>query len=73
MLKVFKKLIKSNSKYYKKYVLVYQKSIYDDYDFMYCDEEKLRRMLSNENMFSCHIFLTKDELEIETEFKIEVE
>lgn len=73
MLKVFKKLIKSNSKYYKKYVLVYQKSIYDDYDFMYCDEEKLRGMLSNENMFSCHIFLTKDELEIETEFKIEVE
>lgn len=73
MLKVFKKLIKSNSKYYKKYVLVYRTSIYDDYNFMYCDEEELRRMLSNENMFSCHIFLTKDELKIETDFQIEEE
>lgn len=73
MLKVFKKLIKSNSNYYKKYVLVYRTSIYDDYEFMYCDEKELRRMLSNENMFSCHIFLTKDEMEIETEFEIEEE
>lgn len=71
MLKVFKKLIKSNSNYYKKYVLVYQTSMYDDYEFMYCDEKELRRMLSNENMFSCHIFLTKDELEFETEIKME--
>ena len=71
MLKVFKKLIKSNSNYYKKYVLVYQTSMYDDYEFMYCDEEELRRMLSTENMFSCHIFLTKDELEFETEIKME--
>lgn len=71
MLKVFKKLIKSNSNYYKKYVLVYQTSMYDDYNFMYCDEAELRRMLSNENMFSCHIFLTKDELEFETEIKME--
>lgn len=73
MLKVLKKLIKSNSNYYKKYVLVYQTSIYDDYNFMYCDEEELRRRLSNENMFSCHIFFTKDELEIETDFQIEEE
>lgn len=73
MLKIFKKLIKSNSEYYKRYVLVYQTSMYGDYNFMYCDEDELRRMLSNENMFSCHIFLTKDELEIDTEFKIEVE
>lgn len=73
MLKIFKKLIKSNSEYYKRYVLVYQTSMYEDYNFMYCDEDELRRMLSNENMFSCHIFLTKDELEIDTEFKIEVE
>lgn len=73
MLKVFKKLIKSNSNYYKKYVLVYQTSMYDDYNFMYCDEAELRRMLSNENMFSYHIFLTKDEMEIETEFEIEEE
>ena len=73
MLKVFKKLIKSNSNYYKKYVLIYQTSIYDDYDFMYCDEKELRRMLSNENMFSCHIFLKKDELEFETEIKMEEE
>ena len=57
--------------YYKKYVLVYQTSMYDDYEFMYCDEKELRRMLSNENMFSCHIFLTKDELEFETEIKME--
>ena len=71
MLKVFKKLIKSNSDYYKKYVLIYRTSMYDDYDFMYCDEDELRRMLSNENMFSCHIFLTKDELEFETEIKME--
>ena len=71
MLKVFKKLIKSNSNYYKKYVLVYQTSMYDDYEFMYCDEKELRGMLSNENMFSCHIFLTKDELEFETEIKME--
>lgn len=71
MLKFFKKLIKSNSNYYKKYVLVYQISMYDDYEFMYCDEKELRRMLSNENMFSCHIFLTKDELEFETEIKME--
>lgn len=71
MLKVFKKLIKSNSNYYKKYVLIYRTSMYDDYDFMYCDEDELRRMLSNENMFSCHIFLTKDELEFETEIKME--
>lgn len=71
MLKVFKKLIKSNSNYYKKYVLVYRTSMYDDYNFMYCDEAELRRMLSNENMFSYHIFLTKDEMEIETEFEIE--
>lgn len=71
MLKVFKKLIKSNSNYYKKYVLVYRTSMYDDYNFMYCDETELRRMLSNENMFSYHIFLTKDEMEIETEFEIE--
>ena len=34
MLKVFKKLIKSNSKYYKKYVLIYRTSIYEDYDFV---------------------------------------
>lgn len=73
MLKIFKKLIKSNSKYHKKYVLVYQTSMYGDYSFMYCDEDELRRILSNENMFSYHIFLTKDELEIETEFKIEEE
>ena len=72
MLKVFKKLIKSNSKYYKKYVLVYRTSMYDDYNFMYCDEDELRSVLSNENMFSYHIFLSKDELEIETEFKLEV-
>lgn len=70
MLKIFKKLIKSNSEYHKKYVLVYQTSMYDDYDFMYCDEDELRRMLSNKYMFSYHIFLTKDELEIDTEFKI---
>ena len=37
----------------------------------YSDEKELRRMLSNENMFSCHIFLTKDELEFETEIKME--
>lgn len=73
MLKIFKKLIKSNFKHYKRYVLVYQVSMYDDYNFMYCDEDELRRMLSNENMFSYHIFLRKDELEIDTEFKIEVE
>ena len=71
MLKVFKKLIKSNSKYYKKYVLIYRTIMYDGYDFMYCDEKELRRMLSNENMFSCHIFLTKDELEFETEIKMD--
>ena len=71
MIKILKKLIKSNSHYYKKYVLVYQTSMYDDYKFMYCDEKELRRMLSNENMFSCHIFLTKDELEFETEIKME--
>ena len=73
MLKILKKLIKSNSEYYKRYTLVYRTSMYDDYNFMYCDEKELRKMLSNENMFSCHIFLTKDELEIETELKIEVE
>lgn len=73
MLKIFKKLIKSNSEYHKKYVLVYRTSMYDDYNFMYCDEDELRRMLSNKYMFSYHIFLTKDELEIDTEFKIEVE
>lgn len=70
MQKVFKKLIKSNSNYYKKYVLVYQTSMYGDYEFMYCDEDELRSMLSNENMFSYHIFLTKDEMKIETEFEI---
>lgn len=73
MLKIFKKLIKSNSEYYKRYTLVYRTSMYDDYNFMYCDEDELRRILSNENMFSYHIFLTKDELKIDTEFKIEVE
>mgnify|MGYP001622898670 CR=1 FL=1 len=71
MLKILKKLIKSNSEYYKRYALVYRTSMYDDYKFMYCDEKELRRMLSNENMFSCHIFLTKDELEFETEIKME--
>lgn len=39
---------------------------------MRCTDE-IRRMLSNENMFSCHIFLTKDELEFETEIKMEEE
>lgn len=73
MLKILKKLIKSNSEYYKRYTLVYRTSMYDDYNFMYCDEDELRRMLSTENMFSYHIFLTKDELEIETELKIEAE
>ena len=73
MLKILKKLIKSNSEHYKRYILVYRTSIYDDYNFMCCDEDELRRMLSNENMFSYHIFLSKDELEIETELKIEVE
>ena len=73
MLKIFKKLIKSNSEYHKKYVFVYRTSMYDDYNFMYCDEDELRRMLSNKYMFSYHIFLTKDELEIDTEFKIEEE
>ena len=73
MLKILKKLIKSNSEYHKRYTLVYRTSMYDDYNFMYCDEDELRRMLSNENMFSYHIFLSKDELEIETELKIEVE
>ena len=73
MLKILKKLIKSNSEYYKRYILVYRTRMYDDYNFMCCDEDELRRMLSNENMFSYHIFLSKDELEIETELKIEVE
>ena len=73
MLKILKKLIKSNSEHYKRYILVYRTSMYNDYNFMCCDEDELRRMLSNENMFSYHIFLSKDELEIETELKIEVE
>ena len=73
MVKIFKKLIKSNFNHVKKYVLLYKTSMYDDYNFMYCKEDELRRILSNENMFSYHIFLSKDELEIETEFKIEEE
>ena len=39
MLKIFKKLIKSNFNHDKKYVLFYKKSMYDDYDFIRCDEK----------------------------------
>lgn len=71
MLKIFKKLIKSNFNHDKKYVLFYKKSMYDDYDFIRCDEKELKRILAVNDMYDYHIFLSKDELEIETEFKIE--
>lgn len=72
MLKILKKLIKTAQPNYKKYILVYQTSIYDGYDFIYCDEKELTKKLRY-RMLDYHIFLTKDELEIKTEFKIEVE
>lgn len=73
MLKVLKKLIKSDYNYNKRYIIVYQESMYSDYEFMRCDEEELKKVLAVNELFDYHVFLAKDELEIETEFKIEVE
>jgi len=72
MLKILKKLIKSNSDYYKKYVLIYKTNINSDYNFMYCTENELIKELEQTEMFQYHIFLTKDELKIETNIELDI-
>ncbi len=71
MLKIFKRLVKCKSNYDKKYSIIYKLNPYRDYDFMRCNENELKKMLIDNVMLDYHIFLTKDELEIETEIKME--
>lgn len=74
MIKILKKIVKSNSNYDKKYVVIYKNSTLDfNYNFMYCSEKDLKQLLTNNRLFNYHIFLAKDEIKIETEFETEVE
>lgn len=73
MNKILKRLVKCKSNYDKKYCIFYKRNPYREYDFMYCDEKELKKMLIDNVMFDYHIFLTKDELEFETEIKMEEE
>jgi len=53
-------------------VLIYKTNINSDYNFMYCTENELIKELEQTEMFQYHIFLTKDELKIETNIELDI-
>lgn len=71
--RLVKRLVKCKSSHDKKYSIIYKRNPYREYGFMYCDEKELKKMLIDNVMFDYHIFLAKDELEFETEIKMEEE
>lgn len=74
MLKIIRKLIRdprySNKKYFVAYVRNY---ITHDYDFEYCDKERLKEIVEECGFSNIHIFNSKDEYTFENEFILEGE
>ena len=67
MINIFKRLVKSNLEWNKKYALFYQTNMYDNYELDFCNAKELKEKLEEKEMYSYYIFLRKDELEVKTE------